>query len=565
MKVENVNLTKSFKSFRAGYSSLRGGPIEQYRTLLIFAIISTGLFLRLYTVNFGLPAIYDPDELMFQLGAVRMLRDGNLNPGWFGHPATTTMYLLALIHVFVFVFGLAAGIFGSVAQFGELIYSNPTWVMLPGRIAMVIFSVGTLFLTYKLARISLNSLSAIIALLLLAWSPLHIGYSQVIRSDIMAVFFMLLTMLCACRITHNCSRKTLAGAAIWTALAIATKWPFALCGLSVAAAIIWFGRSHGVAARETMLTLAVYGAATFVLLLCISPYLWLEHETLIRNLSGEAQTVHLGANGGNPMENAWWYISDPLQYALGLPALLFAIWGGWLLRQTAFFIAVLLPLMAGFFTIICFQNIVWDRWALPLLPPLAILAGYGFSNFWKSLVSRLGATHAKIIIAGVTVLTVITPLLGARDLTASRMNDTRAIASQWARTHVPSGSTVLIEHFALDLVEQPWRFLFPLGTAGCVDAHSILEQKVDYRKIDQMRGLRSNVDYGTLEPSLRGTCKADFAILTQYRRYRAEKSIFPHEYSAYEALVASGRITAEFKPEKGQSGGPEVTIVSFRK
>jgi hypothetical protein len=221
--------------------------------------------------------------------------------------------------------------------------------------------------------------------------------------------------------------------------------------------------------------------------------------------------------------------------------------------------------MAGFFTIICFQNIVWDRWALPLLPPLAILAGYGFSNFWKSLVSRLGATHAKIIIAGVTILTVITPLLGARDLTASRMNDTRAIASQWARTHVPSGSTVLIEHFALDLVEQPWRFLFPLGTAGCVDAHSILEQKVDYRKIDQMRGLRSNVDYGTLEPSLRGTCKADFAILTQYRRYRAEKSIFPHEYSAYEALVASGRITAEFKPEKGQSGGPEVTIVSFRK
>ncbi|HQS12791.1 MAG: hypothetical protein B7Y62_11265 [Sphingomonadales bacterium 35-56-22] len=565
MKVDNVNPTKSFQLFRTRYSGLRGGLIDRYRTLLIFLIISTGLFLRLYTVNFGLPAIYDPDELMFQLGAVRMLRDGNLNPGWFGHPATTTMYLLALIDVLVFFAGLAAGMFASVAQFGELIYSNPTWVILPGRISMVIFSVGTLFLIYKLARISLNSFSAIAASLLLAWSPLHVSYSQVIRSDMMAVFFMLLTMLCAFRITQDCSRKTLAGAAVWTALAIATKWPFALSGLSVAAAIIWFGRSHGVATRETMFTLAVYGAGTVALLLFISPYLWLEHETVFRNLTGEAQMVHLGANGGNPLENAWWYISEPLQYALGLPALLFAIWGAWLLRHTAFFIAVLLPLMAGFLTIICFQSIIWDRWALPLLPPLAILAGYGFSNFWKYLVSRLSTTHAKIIIAGATILTVITPLLGARDLTASRMNDTRAIASQWARAHVPSGSTVLIEHFALDLVEEPWRFLFPLGTAGCVDAHFFLEQKVDYRKIDQMRGLRSNVDYGTLEPSLRGTCKADFAILTQYRRYRAEKSIFPQEYSAYEALVASGRIVAEFKPEKGQSGGPEVTIVSFRK
>ena len=80
-----------------------------------------------------------------------------------------------------------------------------------------------------------------------------------------------------------------------------------------------------------------------------------------------------------------------------------------------------------------------------------------------------------------------------------------------------------------------------------------------------MRGLRSNVDYGTLEPSKRDTCKADFAILTQYGRYREEKSLFPDQYGAYEALVASGKIVAVIKPVKGQVGGPEVTIVSFRK
>ena len=66
--------------------------IEAGRTrwLAPFAVMALALALRLHGLRSGLPAINDPDELMFQLGALKMLSGKTLNPGWFGHPALIT-------------------------------------------------------------------------------------------------------------------------------------------------------------------------------------------------------------------------------------------------------------------------------------------------------------------------------------------------------------------------------------------------------------------------------------------------------------------------------------------
>jgi hypothetical protein len=52
---------------------------------LLAIILLAALAIRLYSVAFGLPALTDPDELMFELGAYRMIDGGQLNPEWFGH------------------------------------------------------------------------------------------------------------------------------------------------------------------------------------------------------------------------------------------------------------------------------------------------------------------------------------------------------------------------------------------------------------------------------------------------------------------------------------------------
>ena len=111
------------------------------------AILLVALIVRLWGLGFGLPAINDPDELMFELGAIRMLRTHTLDPGWFGHPATITMYMLALADIAVFLVGHVLGWFATVGQFTTAIYANPAWVILPGRLIMVGFGTWSVALT----------------------------------------------------------------------------------------------------------------------------------------------------------------------------------------------------------------------------------------------------------------------------------------------------------------------------------------------------------------------------------------------------------------------------------
>jgi hypothetical protein len=85
----------------------------------------SAFLLRLHAINFGLPGLDDPDELMFEMGAIRMLSHATLNPGWFGHPATTTMYGLALVNISVFGVGHLAGWYPTLKSFGAAVYADP--------------------------------------------------------------------------------------------------------------------------------------------------------------------------------------------------------------------------------------------------------------------------------------------------------------------------------------------------------------------------------------------------------------------------------------------------------
>ncbi|MEO5604665.1 MAG: glycosyltransferase family 39 protein [Novosphingobium sp.] len=525
----------------------------------IALILLSALGLRLYSIRFGLPALNDPDELMFELGSMRMLRGPTLNPGWFGHPATTTMYVLAIVDVAVFVTGWIAGWFPTIKDFATAIYADPAWMILPGRIAMTLFALGTIQLTFQLATRLFDRSTGLFAAGLLAVSPVHLTWSQIIRSDMMASFFMLLCLLSALAIARHDRRWDYGLAALWLGAAIATKWPFALSALAIGGAVWLLLRDGRISWRQAAGRLLATGLLAGLLLFLISPYLLLDYPTVLRNLNGEGQARHLGATGGSLWQNARWYLTGPLYSGLGaaglalLPVGIVFVWRAPTAR------ALLLPVAGGFFVVLCTQTLLWERWALPLLPFCAIAIGValtrltaGFTALWR---------QATLLILG---LLIALPLLArARDDARARLNDTRQIATAWARAHIPSGSSVLIEHFAFDLVSQPWRLLFPVGDAGCVDVIAFLQGKMGYGLIDQARGSRANLDYGTMAPARRGECQPDFAILTEYERYLNERAAFPTEYMAYRELLAHGKIVARFAPQAGVTGGRSVVIVRF--
>lgn len=538
--------------------------VSSWRWLLAAALIGAFL-LRLYSIHFGLPALNDSDELMFELGAVKMLRGLTLDPGWFGHPATTTMYVLALVDITVFIAGYGAGWFSSVQHFGDVIYGDPTWVILPGRIAICLFAIGTIFLTYRLAERLFDWRAGMVAIALLAVSPAHITYSQIIRSDMMACFFMLLCMLSALNIAERGRTRDYVLAALWIGVAVATKWPFALSILAVfgaAAYRLWSGALEGRPQIVGQLALCCLLSPLFLIL--ASPYLLLDYPTVVRNLTGEMRPYHLGATGGSPIENILWYLRNLFVHGVGPVGVLLAAGGAIALARSRLAAALLLPPAIGFVLLISTQHLVWERWGLPLLLFAALLAGRGAVWLYDGAGRFLRPTAARGLAGVVALLALALPLKVTTADAVERLHDTRQLAAQWAKAQIRPGQSVLIEHFAFDIVGEPWTILFPLGDAGCVDALAALRGKIDYSLVDGARQARSNIDYGTVAAERRSSCATDFAILTQYERYRAERDRFPEQYAAYADLLAKGTVVARFAPEAGRRGGPAVTIIAFK-
>jgi len=434
----------------------------------------------------------------------------------------------------------------------------------------VAFSVGTVALTARLAdrlwaraeQPGAARLAAISAAALLAVNPVHMVWSQVIRSDVMGTLFLLLCLVACTDIAERGRRGDWIRAAGWLALATATKWPFALGALCLVASgglRVWRGAS----VKRTLVALGLTGSLALLFLVAVSPYLVLAWPTVIANVAGEAQQQHLGATGGGPLENLSWYGRGPILSGLGEVGLVLVALGLWRARRNGIAFAILAPLVLGFTAAMAFQHIVWERWALPVMPALAILGGAGVAHLADSWRGRPGRGAA--LAAAVLALTAVPLAIQCWQRGTEHLDDTRQQATRWARTHIPDGDTILIEHFGFDLLSRNWGFRFPLGDRGCVDARELLAGKLQYGLIAQGRGSRSNVDYGTLNPLTRQTCTAEWAILTQADRYAAEATRFPHEADAYWALIASGRQVAIFAPMAGKSSGPVVRIIDFRR
>lgn len=527
----------------------------------IALILLVAAALRLYNVGFGLPALYDPDEPMFVMGSVRMLRDQTLNPGWFGHPGTTTIYALAIIELAVFGLGWLTGRYADAADFSRATYADPAILFLPDRFFFVACGVLCVYLTWRLGRQLFGRAAGLVAALLLAINPLHIQWSQVIRTDIQATVFALACMLFAVRAAREGRLRDYLAAGAMAGLACATKWPVALVLVCIAgAAASRVLADPGSMAREgRRLALAVL--ASVATLVVVSPYLILDHATVIDNLAGEAQLQHVGSNGTGFLGNAAWYAGAVLRECMGAPGVALAAAGAVVIALRHRVAAlVLIPFALLFAAVVCAQNLVWARWMLPLLPLLALFAAVAITGAAGAIAARTGARAARIAPAAIVLLAVAPVLPVVHAEARERRNDTRMLASAWARAHIPDGSRIALEHLAFDLLDRPWTFLVPAGRPGCVDAVKHLTGQIRYAEIETWRKDKAVVDIGTVDPARLESCRGDYAILTHLDRYEAERARFGPELASYGRLVAGGRLLATFRPSPGELGGPVVRI-----
>jgi Dolichyl-phosphate-mannose-protein mannosyltransferase len=530
----------------------------------ISLIILIAVALRLWGISFGLPSLNDPDEPLFIVTSLTLIAEKTLNPGWFGHPGTTTIYALALINLAVVGIGMMTGRFASLEAFARYIYSDPSILFVSGRVFMAVCGILSIILLYNIVCRLADQRMALIAAAILAVMPIHIGYSQIIRTDMQASVFMLLCIIWSIKIHDRGRLKDYAVAGIMVGLACATKWPAAL----IIVAPIAIGLMNALGHKQDRVRHIIYtgltGFASIIALFSISPYLLIEHEAVIRNLLGEFQADHVGSTGKGFLGNVNWYIFDTLYGSLGTLGLILCGLG--LIRAARsgrLIVATTILPTAIFFIFICLQTLIWDRWLVPLLPFVAFFMALGIAQIWDWATARIGDSAAHIAIVAGSAALVIPMLIAAHAQTTERLNDTRNQAAAWAKAHIPDGSTIIVEHLAFDLLSPRWRFVFPAGDAGCVDVTENLNGKIQYSSIDNWRGSRAVVDFGTVNRAAIANCRADYAVFTHYDRYVAERARYDKEARTYEDFSRGGKVMRIFRPQPGRIGGPVVRVVRF--
>jgi 4-amino-4-deoxy-L-arabinose transferase-like glycosyltransferase len=524
--------------------------------LLLAAILIAALVLRLDGIGFGLPALNDPDEPLFMMTALEMLQKQSFDPGWFGHPGTITFYALGAVIAAVGGLGIATGRFADGDAFAAAVYADPGILFLPARVMIALCGVLCVWLVFRLGKKLGGARLGLVAAALLAVNAVHIEYSQIIRTDVQASVFMLLGALAAVAVAERGRARDYLLAGLSAGLACATKWPAATIFVTILGA--WACRPQELRGWHGPVLAA---GAALVTLVAVSPYLLIDHATVVANLSGEARAAHPGATGGGFFANLGWYAANPLLSSFGIGGLVLAVLGlGWGSGRARLWALLFLPFCLIFLAMIAAQTLRWERWIVPLLPFAALAAARALC----ALADLLPPHRLRPLALPAALIVLMAPMLWeARVAAAERRHDTRQIASAWLRANAPPGSSVLIEHAAFDLLASPFELRTAMGSAGCVDVRDLLGGQIRYSKVDRLRGGGAIVDVGHVDPALLETCRADYAVVTNHLRYRADPAAYAAELARYDRLLAGGKARFVVKPQRGERSGPEVQIVEL--
>jgi 4-amino-4-deoxy-L-arabinose transferase-like glycosyltransferase len=352
---------------------------------ILFAILVAGALFRLWSINWSLPDLYE--EAAPLVKSWKMWNWGgagfDFNPHFFNYPALT-IYLTFVVQAMQFLLGLALGMYRSMSTYG----ADMTSIVIPARLLVVVFDVGTIWVLAKIVREHSGERAAYVAAALVALNPLHIEQSHYIIVDIPLAFFVALSLLYILRAYSSGERRWYVLAGLSIGLATATKYTgVILIPVLIAAHMLrssTFPKSIR-SLRVIHLWMAAFIAASVFFL--TNPYILLSYDEFVRDFSFEQYHIaygHLGLNTGQ--STFAYYCLEILPNIFGWPLLL-------LLVATLAFgifrkdrkVLVLLLLPAMYFIMISSWEMRAPRYSLPMVASLLAIASIG--------IERAGVAH----------------------------------------------------------------------------------------------------------------------------------------------------------------------------
>jgi 4-amino-4-deoxy-L-arabinose transferase-like glycosyltransferase len=445
------------------------------------ALVAIGAALRAVGIQYGLPFgnLLNPDEQSIVPRAWRMVHGGGGDPHWFDYPSLL-MYVNAPFQAW---------------------QNHPSF--LTARIVAVAIGLVSIVATWLLARRAYGEPAGAVAAAVTSVGTLHVAYSHEAVTDVPLALGVAAALLLMVE-----GRIELAGVA--AGLATGFKYPgvFLVVPLIVCAWRRW----RRLAVALVGMVLAFLASSPFVLV--HGRQAW--HEAF--RVQRLARKGWLGFEHDHAAPIAF---AAHLWHALG-PVLLISVVGlGFALWRRTRTDLVLVSFVVVYFADLLTLRAHFDRYALPLVPPLAALAG------------RFRA------LAPVALLLLVVPLTWTiRDDKRLTRTDTRVVAAGWIQAHIPHGTQIAEDPSTPFLAGY---HILPLQLPGPGRAFDRNRNVASLRR----DGIRNVVITGSVTD-----------------RVLAARALYPREAAFYDALAHRARRIYFVEPGAGRAG-PWVAIYAL--
>jgi 4-amino-4-deoxy-L-arabinose transferase-like glycosyltransferase len=473
-----VNIRRAIEQDSTRGSGRSSAELENLKTnprtlaaAALSAIFVLALVVRLAGIRFGLPCSEArPDETTVVQAALQ-IGGKDFTPHFFNYPSLYPSLLAFSLMVYS-VAGRLTGRPGGFAGLTREFAIDPTNLLLIDRALSACLGVATVWAVYAIGRRMAGRGAGILSALFLALAYLHVRESHFGTVDVPMTFFASLALFLALKGYQDGRTSSFLASAFCAGLAASTKYNAIAVVASTGLAYVLrrleapsspaIGKEPGgTVAAGALAAPAPVGemlATAFALVagfLVGTPYLFWDWKQFVRDSQLEVREKMTGGPWGDLELGAGWvrHLVFSLPEGLGWAMIAAAAVGSAIaLRRRPKTALVLLAFPFFWWLGVGKSHTVFVRYALPLVPPLCVLAALAVDGIAAFLAdklraadvprSRRGAAYACVAFGLAVAILAVPAYRLVRFDAMLRRTDSRVVVGRWIEENLPSGATV---------------------------------------------------------------------------------------------------------------------------
>jgi hypothetical protein len=415
--------------------------------LMLTAIVGMAAGVRLWGLDFGLPFAHArPDEVAIAGPALACLL-GDCRPPDFYYPSLV-IHLVAALYGLYYAVTMPLGWYDGLQAFADSRHESLLVFLLISRGLSAVFGTLTVYWTFRLGRRAADPATGLVAAAFLALAMLHVRDSHFGMADVVMTGLIVVGVLRALvwLDTPTTRNAALAGGA--TGLAASAKYNGLGAGVAFAVAIVMrvigLGRARAKGERRrAAVSLLVFGVVLLAAFFATTPYILLEPDRFAGDVLRRGEG--LAGSHGLPLPRGWAYHPVvTLPAAVGWPVYFCALAGAaWWLVTAPRSAAVVLAFPLAYFAVAGSLLTVFARYVVPLVPFLALTAGWFVVRSVGMLPPSIGERGRALALGGAAVLLIAPSAFDVwRFDRALEQDDTRVAAARALHALVRDGQTL---------------------------------------------------------------------------------------------------------------------------